>query len=283
MFLDEPDMRLPNLSNMVTVGQIRYIQSVFEKPEHRNPDVVVREFLPRLQLWESRLRGRLTLGRMRSDPFYYYVLARTKYYDAVFIDAVADRVDFIVHIGCGCDTRAYRFAHVLQQRGIVAVECDQPEAIVEKQRLAAERWPVDHVEYLPIDLNADGYPELGEWLRRNASARTLVLMEGVTPYVDAVAFGRFLDLLGTGLQAGNRFAYDFKVRGVADDFGRSARTRTPFRLPADRAAVTEYHLAHRFELEHLELSADLSRRLAPSLSAGTPLFHEDALVRLIKC
>ena len=276
-------MRLPNLSNMVTVGQLRYIQSVYEKPEHRNPDVVIRDFLPLMQRWGSRVRGRLALGRLRSDPFYYYILARTRYYDAVFIDGIAERVDFIVHVGCGCDTRAYRFAHVLKQKGIGAVECDQPEVIFEKRRLASGRWPVDHIEYLPIDLNADVWPDLGEWLRRNASARTLVLMEGVTPYVDADAFGRFLDLLAAGMRSGNRLAYDFKLRGIADDFGRSPRTQTPFRLPGDHAAVADYHRAHRFDLEHLELSADLSRRLAPNLSAGSLLFHEDALVRLIRC
>ena len=276
-------MRLPNLSNLVTVGQLRYIQSEYENPEHRNPDVVIRDFLPRMQRWGSRLRGRLALGRLRSDPFYYYVLARTKYYDEVFIDGIVERVDFIVHIGCGCDTRAYRFGHVLKQKGIGVVECDQPEVIFEKQRLAAGQWPVDHVEYLPIDLNADAWPDLGEWLRGHASGRTLVLMEGVTPYVNADAFGRFLDLLATGLRSGSRLAYDFKVRGTADDFGRSPRTHTPFRLPGYRAAVADYHRAHRFELEHLELSADLSRRLAPNLSAGRPLFHEDALVRLVRC
>jgi len=276
-------MRLPNLSNMVTVGQLRYIQSAYERPEHRNPDVVIGDFLPPLQLWGSRLRGRLALGRLRSDPFYYYVLARTKYYDEVFIDGIAERVDFIVHIGCGCDTRAYRFGHVLKQKGIGVVECDQPEVIFEKQRLAAGQWPVDHVEYLPIDLNGDAWPDLGGWLRQHATARTLVLMEGVTPYVDAEAFGRFLDLLAAGLPAGNRLAYDFKLRGVADDFGKSARTRTPFRLAADAAAVADYHRAHRFSVEHFELSADLSRRLAPNLPDGPQLFREDALVRLVRC
>ena len=37
-------MSLPNLSYMVSVGQLRYIQSAYEVPEHRNPDALIHHF-----------------------------------------------------------------------------------------------------------------------------------------------------------------------------------------------------------------------------------------------
>lgn len=275
-------MKLPDLSYMMTVGQLRYIQSVYETGEYRNPDAFVRDILPTLQRWGCDVRGRILLAKLRSQPFYYYVIARTKYYDAVFVDAICDKVNYIVNVGCGIDTRAYRFGDVLRQKGIKVLECDQPEAIYAKRQIAMQRWPADHVEYLAIDLNDDSWPDFERWLRQNHSANMLVLMEGVSPYVNADSFGRFLDLLATELQPGSRFAYDFKLHGVAEDFGRSERTRNPFRLSDALDEVVAYHEKHGYRVEHLELSADLSLRLLPDLAnSDAPLFREDALVRLV--
>src|SRR6185503_13343968 len=105
---------------------------------------------------------------------------------------------------------------------------------------------------------------------------------GVSPYVNEESFGRFLDLLANELPPDSRVAYDFKLRGVAGDFGRSDRTRSPFRLSDARAEVSAYHEAHGYQLEQLELSADLSLRLLPDLAkSGALLFREDGLVRLL--
>ena len=38
-------------------------------------------------------------------------------------------------------------------------------------------------------------------------------MEGVSPYIDDVSFGRFLSLLASTLAAGSQVAYDFKIQG----------------------------------------------------------------------
>src|SRR5947207_3074661 len=115
-------MNLPDLSHMMKVGQLRYIQSVYETPECRNPDVLVKHLLSRLERWRSDLRGRTSLTKLRANPFYYYVLARTRYYDAVYIDTVCSNLSYVLNIGCGSDTRAYRFGHILKQRNVGIVE-----------------------------------------------------------------------------------------------------------------------------------------------------------------
>lgn len=274
-------MKLPNLSYMMSVGQLRYIQSVYEPAEYRNPDALVREFLPRLQRWNCHLRGIVLRSRLRAQPFYYYVLARTKYYDAVYADAIASGVKQVVNIGCGSDTRAYRFSQLLNRHGVKALECDQLDAINVKQIIAKRNWPVNHVEYLPIDLNAPSWPEFEHWLERHRGTDMLVMMEGVSPYVNEDAFRRFLGLLAAALGPGSRVAYDYKLRGITEEFGRSERTQVPFRLSADRREVATWHDALGFRLGHFESSADLTLRLFPAL-AGTPapLFGEDVLIDL---
>jgi len=106
-------------------------------------------------------------------------------------------------------------------------------------------------------------------------------MEGVSPYIDDVSFGRFLSLLAATLAAGSHVAYDFKIQGAHDDLGREGRTQKPFRLPTANGDVAAFHEAHGLQLEHLELSSELWARLLPGVeNPAVSSFTEDVLVRL---
>ena len=81
--------------------------------------------------------------------------------------------------------------------------------------------------------------------------------------------------------SGSRVAYDFKLRGFADEFGRVGRTQKPFRLGGGRAEITAFHEQLGFRLEHFERSSDLTVRLLANLEKPRhPLFLEDALIQL---
>ena len=274
-------MALPNLSSLSYVARLRCIQSIHEPPERRNPDTRVRQLLPLLERWRAARLGRDELARLREDPFYYYLIARTRYYDTVFQDAVLDDVRQVVNVGCGSDTRAYRFRQLLRRHGVTVLECDQPELIAAKRRMVKWWRSLDHVEYLSIDLNDGAWPGLERSLRARTGAKTLVVMEGVSPYVDAGAFPRFLTLLSSTLSPGSHVAYDFKIRGANDGFGRAGRTETPFRLSREGDEVKAFHADHGLRLEHLELSSRLCARLLPGVAeSNVLLFDEDGLVRL---
>jgi methyltransferase (TIGR00027 family) len=220
------------------------------------------------------------VSKLRENPFYYYLIARTRYYDQLLNEAVADGVQSIVNVGCGTDTRAYRFSHLFKRRGVRVLECDTPKAIRAKQRIV-RRWPdAYHVDYLPIDLNADEWLDLVWWLEHQPG-KTLVLMEGVSPYIDDVSFGRFLSLLARTLTPGSQVAYDFKILGIEDDFGREGRTQKPFRLPTASGDIAAFHEAHGLQLERLERSCELCARLLPGIEkSAVSSFTQDALVRL---
>jgi methyltransferase (TIGR00027 family) len=274
-------MGLPDLSKLMDVAHLRYIQSIHESPQRRNPDTLVRHFIPILARLRTAWLGQEELSKLRADSFYYYLIARTKYYDQVVKEAVSDGVQQIVNVGCGSDTRAYRFKHLLRNRGVKVLECDQPEAIYAKQQVA-KRWRCfDYVEYLPIDLNDETWPQLEHWLGDRTRTKALVLMEGVSPYVNGSNFGRFLVLLANRLSPGSHVAYDFKIRGVHDDFGRVGGIQEPFRLSRASDEVATFHEAHGLQLEHMELSSELCARLLPGLvESAVTLFGEDGLVRL---
>jgi methyltransferase (TIGR00027 family) len=275
-------MRLPDLSYMMKVGQIRSIQAKYETLEHRNPDRFVRHFLSARQRWGCMLRGRLFLNRIRRQPFYYFVLARTRYYDQIFKSAILQGFDCIINIGCGSDTRAYRYQTELKARKVQVLECDQADAIAAKRDMARRSAPAaDHVDYLALDLNASAWPGLAEWLAKHPSRRCLVMLEGVSPYVQTEAFAAFLSFLAAKLPVDSRLAYDFKRRDVAEGFGRTNVSPEPFRMPDDLEQVTTFHRPLGWLLDHFERSGELCRRLVPGLSASqTKVFEEDCLIQL---
>ena len=118
-----PKMSLPDLSSMMQVGELRHIQAFYEEAGWRNPDVFVRHLLTPRQRAECFLRAWRGLRRLRTSPFYFYLLARTLYYRSVFAKAIEDGTRFIVNIGCGADTRAYRWRAQLVDRAVAVVEC----------------------------------------------------------------------------------------------------------------------------------------------------------------
>jgi len=68
-------MALPNLSNSMTMGRMRFVQSVRESGERRNPDTLARYFLPMRERWRYAWLGRKALAALRANPFYYYLVA----------------------------------------------------------------------------------------------------------------------------------------------------------------------------------------------------------------
>src|SRR5262245_33925534 len=110
------------------VAELRYIQSIHESPDRQGPDNLVGQFLSPVRRWRCNWLSRARIASLQADPFYYYLLARTRYYDDVFLAAIAQNVRYIINIGCGTDTRAHRFKNVLMEKQVRIVECDQLEA-----------------------------------------------------------------------------------------------------------------------------------------------------------
>jgi methyltransferase (TIGR00027 family) len=262
---------------MMTVGQLRYIQTQFDTPDYLNPDTFVGFFLSPKERLLSSIRGKFFLNRVRANPFYHYVLARTRYYDEVFLDAIYSPVRYIINIGCGTDTRAYRFAHVLKQKGVAVIECDQPGAINSREEIARKTWPTEHVSYVPLDLNEAGWDSISQILDTKCQEPILVMMEGVSPYIRSDSFEAFLRFLATKLSRNSLIAYDYKVIDQASGFGESLIVKNPFRLPTGQQEVSSFHEKLGFHLRSMELSGPLTERILP----GVPKrFNEDGLLVL---
>jgi methyltransferase (TIGR00027 family) len=276
----EDEMKKLSFSNSLAVAERRYIQSIHEHTELLNPDRLVGQFLPLLKRWRCQWLSQRSIATLQADPIYYYLLARTRYYDSVFLNAITANMQYIINVGCGTDTRAYRFEQALKQKGIKVLECDQPKAIEIKQGLSKQLWDNGHVTYVSIDLNAEVWPDFESWLANNKMPRALVFMEGVAPYIKVETFTKVLRFLGKHLSRGSRIAYDFKLHGF-DESWRDGRTSRLFRLGREREELNVFHKEMGYQVDHMEGSADLTTRLLPGLNPSERgLFIEDMLIQL---
>ena len=105
--------------------------SALERNEcYHSDDRIALTLLP--GFWRLLLRipyaGRLLLRIFTARGIYEYVIARTKYIDAVFREALAERFSQILLFGAGFDTRALRFQSEAGQTTIY--ELDAPVTLV---------------------------------------------------------------------------------------------------------------------------------------------------------
>lgn len=140
-----------------------------------------------------------------------YMIARTIYFDRLFLDALQQQTPQIVLLGAGYDTRPYRFAG--SNQGTSIFELDSPPTQDRKVRClkkARIRTP-ESVTFVPIDFNRQ---DLGVVLERAGYRKdraSLFLWEGVSYYLEAGAVDRTLQFVRGTSGNKSRIVFDYTV------------------------------------------------------------------------
>ena len=89
-----------------------------------------------------------------------YIIARTAYFDSLFVAALNDRVPQIVLLGAGYDSRAYRFGGFNQCTQIYELDNaptqERKKACLKKAKIEIPQ----HVAFVPIDFNKENKSSL---------------------------------------------------------------------------------------------------------------------------
>lgn len=264
-------MSLPNLNYLSNVAQMRFVQARFERAPFAGPDDEVCKFMSPVERAMGLARGAFFLRRFRERPFYYYLLARTLYFDDLYSRAAENGIATIWNIGCGTDTRAFRFESSVTAGRVKLFECDQRAAINARVQLARRRWNTAHITSFAIDLNTFDASVLPDELQDSFRRPMLVVLEGVSPYVEAGPFRDFLAFLASNLTSSSRVAYDGKKLKP----GHAAQDL--FRLSADEADVRALHRGVGLAVQRFDRSQDLESRL---LHLTHNPFADDLLLQL---
>jgi len=183
---------------------------------YSGPDDIAYVLVPTFFKLLLKSRWLFKLFRQRFFPkgIYEYVIARTKYFDAVFTEALEHGFDQIVIFGAGFDSRALRFSKF--NKGTRVFELDAPITQQEKLKAYQSKRLVipENLVFVPIDFNKESLEEKTAYAGFVTGKKSLFLLEGVTMYLsqDAIesTFCFITDVSGTG----SLIVFDYIYAGV---------------------------------------------------------------------
>ena len=138
---------------------------------------------------------RLLCRGMRGDPsdrFRAGLVARTRFFDDVLLDAIEHGVRQIVIVGAGYDDRALRF----RSKGVQFYEIDHPHTQADKaRRLEAMSADLSNLHFVQADLRRDDVAEALASSGHDPASSSLFICEGVLVYLDDAGIRRTLSAL----------------------------------------------------------------------------------------
>jgi len=228
--------------------------------EKFGPDYLAEKFLP------PHFRFFLKFKKIQADTkeklgaalpgLTEFMIARTAYFDGVFVDALKSEFPQIVLMGAGYDTRAYRFAKL--NKGTKIFELDiAPTQNQKKIYLKKARIDIPQsVKLVPIDFNQESLGNVLEKAGFDIQEKTLFIWEGVTYYLDAESVDATLNFVSGSAHADSMIAFDYTLslseENLSDYYGAKEFAQT----------MKEHHAAEEltFSIREGEIGSFLESR-----------------------
>ena len=165
-------------------------------------------------LLESRWLLKLFSRRFFPNGIYEYVIARTKYFDAVFAEAMEHGFDQILIFGAGFDSRALRFSKL--NKATRVFELDAPITQQEKLKAYQSKKLVipENLVFVPINFNKESLAEKIAQAGFIAGRKSLFLLEGVTMYLSQDAIENTFRFIEDASGSRSLIVFDYIYAGV---------------------------------------------------------------------
>ena len=136
---------------------------------------------------------------------------RTRFYDDLVIDAVANGLGQVVLVAAGMDTRAFRLA---LRAEVIVFELDLPELLAQKQAILEQEHAEPGCQRVVVaaDLAEDEWPQALTAGGFDHAARTVFIVEGLSWYLTEEENARLLDDLASLAAPGSRLGIDIICR-----------------------------------------------------------------------
>lgn len=154
---------------------------------------------------------RAMIKAMIPKGMYAYVIARTRYFDRLFVESLNDQMGQIVLLGAGYDSRPYRFRDRIKTTRIYEMDT---HATQERKISILQTHHVDiheNIRFIPVDFEVDNFLHLLLENNFDPSSPTLFIWEGVTFYLTQLAVTKTLKLIRNNLASGSKIGFDFQT------------------------------------------------------------------------
>lgn len=162
-----------------------------------------------LARWRPVRESLIKTSEKQAPGVWAGIACRKHYIDDVLSDALQAGAEFVVVLGTGLDTRAYR---LVPDSGIPVFEVDFPANVESKRK----RMPPSHaVTLVPIDFETEDLEAILAVYGYLAGAKTLFVWEGVTQYLTEAAVRRTFDMLAKA-GSGSRLVFTYVRKDFLD-------------------------------------------------------------------
>ncbi len=164
---------------------------------------------------------RLFMKLFAPQGIYEYVIARTKYIDAAFQQALGDRFDQVLIFGAGFDTRAIRFHELNKNTQIY--ELDVPttqQAKIGQYKKRGVKVPTE-LHTIAIDFDKESLPEKLDEAGFQKGKHTFFLMEGLLMYLQPTSVAQTFQTIQKYAGKGSLIVFDYVQAIAINKEGRS--------------------------------------------------------------
>ena len=194
----------------------RAISSLEKNSHYRCDDRLALSLLPGFMrlLFRIPFTGRLFLTAVAAKGIYEYVIARTKYIDAVFRQSLSDRFSQILIFGAGFDTRALRFQDEARQTRIFELDAAATQdAKIGQYQKRHLNIPSDLV-FVPIDFDKESLPLKLEQAGFKQDEKSLFILEGVLMYLQPQSVDQTFQTIKELTAVGSEVVFDYIYASV---------------------------------------------------------------------
>jgi methyltransferase (TIGR00027 family) len=241
--------------------------SFFEdEPCLKTDDYIAPQLLPKVILLfaKSKVLRAVFTRYFAPAGVYEYVIARTRYIDAVVHDSLKANYNQIVILGAGFDSRAIRFYR--PGSDTVFFELDaQITQTAKKEQLQKRKIAIpDEVVFIPIDFSRQSLATRLKEHRFKTTEKTLFILEGITMYLEEEAVHNTFTTIKSISASSSLIVFDFIYKSVL---------RKEYTLYGEQSLyerVNKYNEAWRFGIEEgriKEFVEELGLKLRRSSSA----------------
>jgi len=145
---------------------------------------------------------------------YEYIIARTKYVDAAFQQALAEQFDQVLIFGAGFDTRALRFRDVMGNTRVF--ELDVPVTQHAKIGQYQKRHLVIplNLTFIAVDFDKEALPMKLDEAGFCKHRRSLFILEGLTMYLEPESVDATFQTIRDYAGKGSRVVFDYVYASV---------------------------------------------------------------------
>lgn len=261
----KPKRRIENKSSRTAAYTCTCRASSFLEKDSRlkSDDYISVQLLPRFVKVLLQLKILNLQGLISPKGIYPYVIARTKYFDRSFEDAIKNGIEQVVILGAGYDSRSIRL--LCPDDKVEVYEIDTSHTLESKVLQFKKRKIAvpGNTNYLNIDFNKETLKTRLEKSKFDGSKKTLFILEGLTMYLSSEAIDETFQFIDEFSAPGSLIVFDYvhasvlrheqKYFGEKAIYKRVKKDHETWTFGIDKEKIDQFLTTYHFQTEeHLD-------------------------------